>query len=123
MNAIRKVLSKVNINALLKENITKTQRIILKETHEESIVLFHWKKNQRLPYHSHCGDCHYQLVHGSILEKRRCSNNVLFPGNKGFIGKNQWHSMLPLTNSISIHCYRPPPKCMCPTMEHIKRIL
>lgn len=124
MNHINKVLNKFNISKLIVPNIQKTRRIILEETNNHSIVLFHWKKNQRVPIHNHDGNCIFKMLNGEIYETRYNKNgiqyNLLNSNSEGNISNGERHTMLPLRNSISIHYYNPVPKKLCPTMDHIK---
>lgn len=124
MNHISKVLKTLNIKKLIEPNIKKTRRIIIEETSDYSIVLFHWKKDQTLHLHDHCGKCVFQMLNGKIQELRisnnTIQNNLLTATSSGLINKGELHAMFPLVDSISIHYYSPVPKRLCPSMDHFK---
>lgn len=124
MNYICSALSRVNISKLIVPNIQRTRRIVLEETKDYSVVLFHWKQGQRLPMHDHAGKCVFKMLNGEIQETRivnkRIQYNLLTATSNGCINKGELHTMMPIRDAISVHYYSPVPKCLCPTMEHIK---
>ena len=123
MNKIEQVLRRVSLDDVLQTSFDRTRRIVLTCDSEESIVLFQWKQDQYLPDHSHVGDCHYQVLRGCLLETRNGKPIIVHENSYGYIGKDEIHSILPLRDSVSIHCYRPPPTFRCPSMDHVTHIV
>ena len=123
MNIISATLRKLNLPKLIQPNIQKTRRIIVDETENHSIVLFHWKKNHRLHMHNHKGKCVFHMLNGTINETRIVNKKIEFhtlqAGSIGKLKTGDLHTMMPVTDSVSIHYYSPVPKRLCPTMEHV----
>ncbi len=90
--------------------VKETQRTILYENKDLSVVFFKWKKGDGLPEHDHYGKCIFQVLDGSLLETRCCGKQTILKTNDfGTIDKGIKHSIEPLENSKSIHVYSPPP--------------
>ncbi len=86
--------------------VKETKRTILYENKEFTIVFFKWKKYDGLPEHDHQGKCVFQVLGGSLLEKRTCGKeNILKTNDVGTIHNGIKHSIKPLEDSISIHMY------------------
>ena len=124
MNILNSTLKRLNLKNLIKPNIQKTKRMIVEETKDYSIVLFHWKQNQRVPMHDHEGNCVFKMLSGEMNETRiingKIQYNVLIDNSIGKLNRGDLHTIIPIKDSVSIHYYSPSPKKLCPSMEHIK---
>jgi hypothetical protein len=115
INSIKYIINKYNGNDW-NNYITNTEsysKSIIYKNKQYELLLISWKKDTETKYHNHPKNgCYLKVIEGELLEINKINNeisyNLLTPSNDGFKKHNEYHKIIALKDSYSLHLYSPP---------------
>jgi len=115
INSIKYTINNYNGNDWIKyiSNTNSYSKSMIYKNDKYELLLISWKKDTETNYHNHPKNgCYLKVTEGKLLEinkiKNEISYNLLTPNNYGFKKHNEYHKIIALEDSYSLHLYSPP---------------
>mgnify|MGYP001482392476 CR=1 FL=1 len=112
LNNIIKLFGSINtidINKYKIDEPNKYEKVIIYRNDDYELILINWEKGASTNYHDHPKNgCVLKVLDGKLYEISGSKLNILNKNITSFKLENEYHRILALEKSYSLHYYSPP---------------
>lgn len=112
LNNIIKLFSSINtidINNYKIDEPNKYEKVIIHRNDDYELILINWENGSFTNYHDHPKyGCVLKVLEGKLYEKTVNKPKILVKNSVNYKLENEFHQILALEKSYSLHYYSPP---------------
>ena len=112
LNNIIKIFGSINTIDISKHKIDNPniyEKVIIHKNNDYELVLINWEKGAFTNYHDHPKNgCVLKVLDGKLYEKSENSSKALIKNSINYKLEKEFHQIIAIEKSYSLHYYSPP---------------